>query len=288
MCVRDELSPPRLPNVIRAHHFPVRTPCVAKAVESYPNSLNAECSTVLLYKRIYLFRYMHAFLVTLLLSVPNMLTLASSTGDTRVIDGDPVATLNALVTPVLRTSDYVLLDHHDIVVPRNIPAWIYLALQVAEGQESTIRYSLLIDRPSSFTCTSRSIVTLFYIHPLRLPEYRQMLQWMYDESSDASIETCLGVLERIDPTQYRDVTTGCIQPMTTIVQRLRVLPQERVQMEVDECFPSILRYRNLVVYVQNATQMQSPPRTSSSSRTEDPTTQSRSRRNHTVSDGLFI
>ena len=215
-----------------------------------------------------------------------MLTLLSSTGVTHVVDGDPFATLNALVTPVLRTSDYVLLDHHDIVVPRNIPVWIYLALQAAEGQDSTIRYNLVFDRPSASTCTSQTIVTFFHIHPLRLPEYRPMVQWMYDESSNATLETCLGTLERIDPTQYRDVTTGSIHPMTTIVQRLTVLPQESINMEVDECSPFILRYRNLVVHDRHATEMHSPLRTSS--KTEEPTTQSRSRRNYTVGDGLFI
>ena len=122
--------------------------------------------------------------------------------------------LCGVVFPRIGSSKITLTNRHRMIVDPFWPVWLLTSLHESEangrlGYVPLYYTTCITDIPSHREDDANTYYprpwTLYDVHTLCTPEYRELLKWLIDETSARTIATCNGILERVDGDNLRYV-----------------------------------------------------------------------------------
>lgn len=122
--------------------------------------------------------------------------------------------LCSVVFPRIGSSKITVTNRHRMVVEPFWPIWFFTSVHDAEtngcpGYVPLYYTTRITDIPNHREDDAGTYYprpwTLYHVHTLCTPEYRELLKWLIDETSTRTIVTCKGVLERVDGDTLRFV-----------------------------------------------------------------------------------
>lgn len=194
--------------------------------------------------------------------------------DVHIVDVTHTQTkpLCGVVFPHIGSSNITLTNRHRMIVDSFWPVWLLTSIHETEangccGYVPLYYTTRITDIPThreddGDTYYPRPL-TLYDMHTLYTPEYRELLRWLIDETSARTIATCNGVLERVDGDTIRYVDkneTFSVQDYVRSMEirssdTLNVLTVRRWQeeFEVTRCGTDVM-----FVHVLDASSLSSP------------------------------
>lgn len=142
--------------------------------------------------------------------------LTQHDADVHVIDVTHTQTkaLCGVVFPRIGSSKITLTNRHRMIVDSFWPIWLLTTLHETEakgcpGYVPLYYTTRITDIPTYREDDADTYYprpwTLYGVHTLYTPEYRELLVWLIDETSARTIATCNGTLERVDGDTLRYV-----------------------------------------------------------------------------------